>query len=83
MERPELPGRRVVWIVEAVADERVDVGVSDRGEAGEHGVVGREVEVRVCEVIEDSGGVAAVPNEHGVDEQLRAEGVAVVVLAGG
>jgi hypothetical protein len=36
------------------------------------------------EVIEGGGGVAGVPDEHGVDEQLQAEGVAVVVvLVGG
>jgi hypothetical protein len=84
VERPELPGRRGVGIVEAVATERVDVGVSDRGEAGERGAVGHEVGVRGGEVIEDGCRLAGVPDEHGVDEQLQAQGVAVVVvLVGG
>jgi hypothetical protein len=80
VERPELPGRRGVGIVEAVATERVDVGVPDRGEAGERGVVGHEVGVRVRDVLERGGRVAGVPDEHGVDEQLQAEGVAVVIV---
>lgn len=58
--------------------------VADRGEPGERAVVGYELGVGGGELVEGGGGVAGVPDEHGVDEQLEAEGVAVVVvLVGG
>src|SRR5262245_46269054 len=84
MQRPELPGRRALGVVEAVAAEWVDVGVTERGEAVQRGVVGNDFGVHTGEVIERGCRVARVPDRDSVDEKLLAEGVPmVVVLADG
>ena len=47
------------------------MGVPDRGQPGERGVVGHELGVRAGDMIEGGRALAGVPDEHGTEIRRR------------